>query len=239
MHQLLLRTQVRFAFTVCVLVGLVAGCAGAQEQAIIRNYFNASRYNDTATIGNIAMVRFDPQVDGIVRTPTVESVEEEQRRPLRVRELAQAVSDARAAEEEFTTRKVEYQDEHVDAIGRVLEAESEGRDIASRDLEVQEAWTAWREETRQHAKMVSDAQATLNEESAVAELSLFDPNNPIDLTQYDGELILKRVTIAATVETPDDQQVERTMVVTLETVQLTEGPDGMPLQGRWIITGLE
>ncbi len=86
--------------------------------------------------------------------------------------------------------------------------------------------------------MVSDAQATLNEESVVAELSLFDPNNPIDLTQYDGELISKRVTISATVETPDDQRVERTMVVTLETVQLT-GPDGVALEGRWIITGLE
>jgi hypothetical protein len=239
MHQLLLRTQVRFAFTVCVLVGLVAGCAGAQEQAIIRNYFNASRYNDTATIGNIAMVRFDPQVDGIVRTPTVESVEEEQRRPLRVRELAQALSDARAAEEEFTTRKVEYQDEHVDAIGRVLEAESEGREVARRDLEVQEEWTTWRDETRQYARTLSDAQAQLNDESAVAELSVFDPNTPIDLTQYDGELFLKRVTIVATVEMPDEQRDEREMVVTLERVELTGGPDGMSLQGRWIITALE
>jgi hypothetical protein len=238
MHQLLLRTQVRFAFTVCVLVGLVAGCAGAQEQAIIRNYFNASRYNDTATIGNIAMVRFDPQVDGIVRTPTVESVEEEQRRPLRVRELAQALSDARAAEEEFTTRKVEYQDEHVDAIGRVLEAESEGREVARRDLEVQEEWTTWRDETRQYARTLSDAQAQLNDESAVAELSVFDPNNPVDLTQHDGELLSKRVTIAATVETPDSQEIDRTMVVTLEKVELT-GLDGVMLDGRWIITGLE
>ena len=239
MHQLLLRTQVRFAFTVCTLVGLVAGCAGGEEQALIRNYFNASRYNDTATIGNIAMVRFDPQVDGIVRTPDVESVEEEQPRPLRVRELDQALSDARAAEEEFTDRKITYQDENEDAIGRVLEAESEGGEVASRDLEVQEAWTTWREETRQHAKMVSDAQVTLNEESAIAELSVFDPNTPIDLTQYDGELFLKRVTIAATVEMPDEQRDERIMVVTLEKVELTGGPDGMSLDGRWIITRLE
>ncbi len=238
MHQPLFRTHVLFAFTVCALAGLVAGCAGGQEQAIIQGYFTASRVNDTATLGNIAMVRFDPQVDGVVRRPGVDSVAEEQRRPLRVRELDQAISDARAAEEEFTTRKISYQDENVDAIGRVLEAESEGREVARRDLEVQEAWTTWREETRQHAKMVSDAQATLNDESEVAELSVFDPNNPIDLTQYDGELISKRVTIAATVETPDGQEVERTMVVTLETVQLT-GPDGVPLQGRWIITGLE
>ena len=239
MHQLLFRTHVRFAFTVCALAGLVAGCAGGPEQALIRNYFNSSRYNDTATLGNIAMVRFDPQVDGVVRTPNVQSVEEEQRRPLRVRELDQALRDARAAEQEFTTRKIEYQDENVDAIGRVLEAESEGREVASRDLEVQEEWTTWREETRQHAKMVSDGQASLNEESAVAELSLFDPNNPIDLTQYDGELISKRVTIAATVEMPDGQRVDRTMVVTLETVQLTGGPDGAALQGLWIITGIE
>ena len=86
--------------------------------------------------------------------------------------------------------------------------------------------------------MLSDAQAQLNDESAVAELSVFDPNNPIDLTQYDGELVSKRVTIAATVETPDDQQVDRTMVVTLEKAELT-GPDGVLLEGRWIITGLE
>ena len=109
------------------------GCAGGPEQAIIRNYFIASRVNDTATLGNIAMVRFDPQVDGVVRSPNVQSVEEEQRRPLRVRELDQAVRDARAAEEEFTARKIEYQDENVDAIGRVLEAESEGREVARRD----------------------------------------------------------------------------------------------------------
>ena len=170
--------------------------------------------------------------------PTCKAWKRSSAAPLRVRELDQAVRDARAAEEEFTARKIEYQDENVDAIGRVLEAESEGREVARRDLEVQEAWTAWREETRQHAKMVSDAQATLNEESAVAGLSVFDPNNPIDLTQYDGELLSKRVTISATVETPDDQRVDRTMVVTLETVQLT-GQDGELLEGRWIITALE
>ena len=237
MHQPLFRAHVLFAFAVCALAGLVAGCAGGEEQAIIRNYFVASRVNDTATLGNIAMVRFDPRVDGVVRNPSVESVAEEQRRPVRIRELDQALEDAIAAEEEFTTRKIAYQDENVDAINRVLEAEGESRDVARRDLEVQEAWTTWRDETRQHAKMVSDAQVTVNDESAVAELSVFDPINPIDLSQYDGEAFSKRVTISATVETPDGQQVDRAMVVTLERVQLT-GPDGM-LEGRWIITELE
>lgn len=238
MHQPLFRTHVLFAFAVCAFAGLVAGCSGGPEQVIIQSYFTASRYNDTSMLGGMAMVRFDPDVDGIVRSPRVQDVAAEQRRPVRVRELDQALRDARAAEEEFTARKIEYQDENVDAIGRVLEAESEDREMARRDLEVQEAWTTWREETREHAKMVSDAQATLNEESAVAELSVYDPNNPIDLTQYDGELISKRVTVEATVQTPDDQRVERTMVVTLESAQLT-GPDGMLLPFRWIVTGLE
>ncbi len=124
MHQPLFRTHVLFAFTVCALAGLVAGCAGGQEQAIIRNYFTASRVSDTATLNNIAMVRFDPQVDGVVRSPNVESVAEEQRRPLRVRELDEAVMDERAAEEEFTARKIAYQDEDVGAIGRVLDRSS-------------------------------------------------------------------------------------------------------------------
>ena len=228
----------RFAFAVCALAGLVAGCAGGQEQAIIRNYFVASRVNDVSTLGNIAMVRFDREVDGVVRSPTVESVTEEQRRPVRIREFDQAVMDARAAEEEFTARKIAYQDENVAAISRVLEAESEDREVASRDLEAQEEWTTWRDETRQYARALSDAQAQLNDESAVAELSVFDPNNPVDLTQYDGELLSKRVTIAATVETPDSQEIDRTMVVTLEKVELTD-QDGVMLDGRWIITGLE
>ena len=235
MHRLTSTTHMRCALAIGALAGLGAGCTGP-EQPIIRNYFTASRVNDTATLGNIAMVRFDPREDGTVQSFSIESVVEE-RRALRISELSKALMDAQAAEGEFTERKREYQDENVVAINRVLEAEREGRQVGRGDLEVQEAWTTWRDETMEHSKMVSDGQAELNSESAVAELSVFDPNNPVDLTQYEGDLILKQVTITARGRTPDDQELNQTMVVAMQQVQLT-GTDGLELEGRWIITGL-
>ena len=236
MHRPTSTTHMRYALVICVLAGLVAGCAGGPEQAIIRNYFTASRVNDTATLGNIAMIRFDPREDGTVQSFSVESVVEE-RRALRIRELSTALMDEQAAEEEFTERKRAYQDENVTAINRVLEAERGGRQVARGDRDVQEAWTTWRDETMEHAKMVSVAQAGLNSESAVAGLSVFDPNNPVDLTQYEGDLISKDVTITARGRTPDDQELNQTMVVTMQQVQLT-GTDGQELEGRWVITAI-
>ena len=238
MHRPKSATRVRCAFAICALAGLVVGCAGGPEQATIRNYFTASRVNDTATLGNIAMVRFDRQEDGTVQSFSIESVNE-RGRALRMRELSQAVLDMTAAEDEFTERKKEYQDENFDAINRVLEAEREDGKVARGDVEVQEVWTTWRQETMGHAKAVSDAQAELSSETAVAELSMFDPTNPIDVTEYDGDLISKDVTITARVRAPDDQEeVDQPMVVTMEQVHLT-GPDGQQLEGRWVITGLE
>ena len=237
MHRPKSATRVRCAFVICALAGLMVGCAGGPEQATLRNYFTASRVNDTTTLGNIAMVRFDPQEDGTVQSFSVESVNERSR-PLRMRELSQAVLDATAAGDEFTERKTEYQDENFDAINRVLEAERGDGDVARGDLEVQEAWTTWRQETMEHAKALADAQAELGRETSVAELSLFDPNDPIDVTEYDGDLISKDVTITARVRSSDDEEVDQPMVVTMEQVHLT-GADGQLLEGRWVITGLD
>lgn len=225
------------AFMLCALAVLAVGCSGGPEQAILRNYFTASRVNDSATLGNIAMVRFAPDQEGTVQNFSVENVVEEIR-ALRMQEMSQALEDATNFEDEFTDQKIAYQDENVEAINRVLEAEGGDGDVARRDLEVQEEWTKWRDDTMAHAKAVSDAQAQLTEETAVAELSLFDPNNPIDVTGLAGDLILKNVTIAASVRTPDAQEMDETMIVTMEQVQLT-GADGEMLQGRWVITGIE
>ena len=225
------------AFMLCALAVLAVGCSGGPEQAIIRSYFTASRVNDSATLGNIAMVSFAPDQEGTVQNFSVENVVEEIR-VLRMQEMSQALEDATNSEDEFTELKIAYQDENVEAIGRVLEAEVGDGNVARRDLEVQEAWTKWREDTMVHAKAVSDAQAQLTAETAVAELSLFDPSNPIDVTGLAGDLTSKDVTIQASVKTPDAQEIDQTMVVTLERVQLT-GADGAMLEGRWVITGIE
>lgn len=224
------------AFVTGLLAGLVSGCGGGEEQALIRNYFTAARVNDRTTLGNIATVPFDPQQDGVVMSPSVESVAPEERRPLRTRELAEALQKARADEEAFNTKKKEYQDANFEAITRVLETERANKPVTARDRDVQAAWTKWREDTMQHAKAISDAQRALNEESEVASASVADPNNPVDVTTFDGELITKQVTINGTVR-KGEQREDRTMNVTMQRAIL-QGKDGQMIEGRWIITAI-
>ena len=212
----------------------VSACGGGgAERMLIRSYFLAARLNDRPTLNNIAMVAFDPSEDGTVRTFSIDNVGEEMSRPLQLRELSEALMKMEQAETDFTDEKVTYQDENFEAINRVLEAERNGEDVARGDVEVQEAWTDWRTRTIEHAKMVSGARVELNEEQNAASLSMFDPNNPLDLTEYDGELLTKDVSITATVEL-DGNETERSMVITLQKAALT-GSDGAMIEGSWVI----
>ena len=221
-----------FVLFVTPLVALfVSACGGSgAEQRLLRSYFLASRLNDRPTLNNIAMVRFE---GGTVSTFSIENVAEEQSRPLRTKALSMALEEARTQEDEFTAEKVAYQDENFEAINRVLEAERDDDDVARRDVEVQEAWTGWRDRTMEHARTVSDAQLQLNNEQNAASLSLFDPNNPLDLTQYEGELLTKDVSITANVEM-DGVESERSLVVTLQKAVVT-GTDGMVVEGGWVV----
>ena len=216
--------------------GMATGCGGGGEEAdIISRFFSASRMGDRTTAGNIAMVAFDPEVDGRVGSFDVISVEEEQRRPLRMRELAQQVTDARANQQSHGGEMKLYQDDNLDAIARVIEAERAGDSVARRDEEVQAAWTTWREESQANQGAVSDAERALLDESQIAEISVFDPSNPIDVSQYEGELLSKEITIEAAV-TMGDSSTDRTMVIVLQKVELGSGED--MIDGRWIITSL-
>ncbi|MDP6579659.1 MAG: hypothetical protein QF681_03300 [Vicinamibacterales bacterium] len=215
----------------------VSACGGGGgEQALIRSYFLAARLNDRPTLNNIAMVRFDPTEDGSASGVSVVSIAETQRRSLRIKELNQALADAQQADEDFNAEMVEYQDENFDAINRVLAAERDEEDVARRDIEVQEAWTEWRNKTMEHSKTVSDAQVALTREQNAASLSMFDPNNPLDLTQYDGELLTKEVSITADVEL-NGSESERSMVVTLQQAVMT-GSDGVVIEGAWVIANI-
>ena len=213
---------------------LVSACSGSgAERTLIRAYFVAARTGDRTTLNNIAMVAFDPREDGTVSTFSIESVAEEQRRPLRLKELSAALITAQQAEDDFTAEKVAYQDEQFDAINRVLLAEREGEDVARRDVEVQEAWTDWRTRTIEHAKMVSGARVELSNEENAASLSVFDPSTPLEVTEYDGELLTKDVSVTASVEL-DGTESERSMVITLQKAVLI-GSDGTEIEGRWVI----
>jgi len=225
-------------FVLFVSALLVSACGGTgAEQTLIRTYFQAARVNDRVSLGNIAMFAWSTQEQGAVSRPNVESVSEEQRRPLLMMDLNQALSDARETEEVFTQEKIAYQDENFDAINRVLEAEQAEEDVRRADEEVQEAWTDWRNRTIEHSRTVSDALAELSSEQNEAELSMFDPNNPLDLTQYNGELVTKEVQVTARVDR-EGNETEETMTVLLQMAILSQDGGGEPLEGRWVIRNI-
>ena len=46
--------------------GLLTACGGGGEElSLVRAFFTASRYNDRSTLGNMTMVFFTPEEDGI------------------------------------------------------------------------------------------------------------------------------------------------------------------------------
>ena len=57
--------------------------------------------------------------------------------------------------------------------------------------------------------------------------------NPLELTEYDGELLTKEVSITANVEL-DGTESERALVITLQKAVLI-GSDGTTIEGGWKI----
>jgi hypothetical protein len=215
-------------------LGLVAACgATGPEQTLVRTYFNASNVTDRGSLANITMYAWNVAEMGTVTNPSVTNVSEERSRPMRVKELVDAVADAVAAEEEFTAEKIVYQNENFDAINRVLEAEREETDVASRDSDVQEAWTDWRSRTMEFTKAVSDAQQALSAERNTAFLSV-QATNP-DLAQFDGEIFTKEVDVTATV-TLNGAETEKQLTVTMQRTILENGEE--PIEGRWVIANV-
>jgi hypothetical protein len=168
-----------------------AGCGGGDEQKLLQQYFQAAKLRDQATLTNIATVSYNPQQRGTVQSFEVTNVSPEQKRPLELATLRKIHDDAVAADDEFSKRKKTYQDDNIEAIDRVIKAERTNARLSGRDAEVQAAWTKWRQEMSEHAKKVQDARQALASERIVAEVSAFSSRNPVDVTEYNGELASK------------------------------------------------
>jgi hypothetical protein len=212
----------------------VAGCTGSAEQPILQKFFQASRLRDNLTLGNIATVSFDPREDGQVTSFTIIEVSADRTQELHLRALAKEQDEARAADDDFTKRKKAYFDANLEAIDRAIRAERANAKLKGKDLEIQQAWNKWREETSQIAKRVSDARAKLTAERGIAELSASDPQSPIDATKYDGEIVQKDVTIDAQVRPPSGAATSKRLVITLQRARLKA--DGKEITGRWLVT---
>ena len=110
----------------------------------IGSAFRASGMRDDQTLANFAVVTFDPKTEGQVTGFNIVSVSEPTQTPLKIKELNKGVEDAVAADKEFNDRKKAYQDGHVEALKRVLEAERTGKKVSGGDAGVQAEWTKWR-----------------------------------------------------------------------------------------------
>jgi hypothetical protein len=215
---------------------LSSACSYSPEQDLLKKYFQAAKLRDTGTLSNIATVNFSPDQEGVVQNFTVVSSGEEQRRPLKLKELAAAEAAARSAEEDFNKQKRAYQDANLEGIERVLKAEAAGKSIARTDTAVQTAWSKWREDTKQFSEKLAEARRALSAERRLVEPSVNGPRNAVDPTQYEGELITKDLVIRANVKKGDAPAQERELNVRLTKADLKNGPDGKSVEGRWIIT---
>lgn len=221
--------------SVAVLLLAAAGCSGGPEEPILTQYFTASRLRDNTTLASFSTVAFEPREQGTISSFTIQSVAPEQRRPLNTKALAKQQDDAKAADAEYTKRKEAYQTANLDAIKRVLDAKAKKAPVRGRDAEVQAAWTKFLEEGAQVSRRVYEARRQLASETSIAAMSVADPRAPVDLTKYDGEIVSKDVTIAAPVRLPNDQTVQKTLIVTLQRAELR---GDHPISGRWIVTGI-
>lgn len=219
--------------------GFLTACGGGGEEAqLIRAFFQASRFNDRSTVGNMSMVFFPPEEEGIASSPSIDSMQEEQRVPLRMQELNEALVDAREAEEEFRAEKKMYQDENEEGIARIIEAQRAEEDVAGADEEIQEMWASLVDEERSYARRVSDATAEVNAAVQIANASVFDPSNPINVTEYDGEIVTKDLTVTASVEM-DGSSSDRTMMITIQKAEIRGGESDELVASRWIITSID
>jgi len=215
---------------------VMGACGGSEEQQLLNKYFQASRMRDNATLGNIATVSFSPTEQGIVQSFEVVKLGPEEKVPLKLRELKATEEEARKADEAFNKEKRAYQDANLDAIERVLKAERENAKLKGKDLEVLTAWTKWRDDSQTSSGKLAAARQALAAERGIAEISAFDARDPVDPTQFDGDLITKEMVLKAKVKKGEAAAADQDLHVRMERVDLRNCPNGQTVAGRWVIT---
>lgn len=236
--------SLRIVIAPALILAIVAmtGCAtgGGEENTTLRKYFNASRMRDNATLANIATVAFDPDTHGQVQGFSVVSASPDQVTPLTLKQHQAELKAAQDAEAEFSKKKKEYQDANTEAIDRILKAEAANKPLKGKDADIQKEWTKWRDETKTFAAKVTEARKTLNVDRPVVEISVMDPREPVIVTDYDGDLSTKELTIDAKVKAADGTTSQKQFVFTIQraTLKGITGKDGKPrdMVGRWVIT---
>lgn len=234
----------RFVLTCAAVVAaasalvVTSACSGySAEQQILRKYFQANQLRDQSTVGNVAIVEFDPMADGTVQSFDVTGVSPERTTKLNIKQYAEDFKKAKDDNDAFMKEVNKYQKDNAVEIDRVTKAAESKKPLRGKDAELHTAWTKWVADRVEHTAKLTDARRKLASETRVAELSTFNALKPIDINEYEGDLFAKDVTVVAKVKRPDGAVVDKTLVVTMEKATL-KGPAG-ERDGRWIITDIK
>jgi hypothetical protein len=232
------RRSLECAILASALTFVTSCSGGGSEKKLLDDFFRASRVRDNVTLGNFATATFDPRTDGIVQGFEIVTISNEKVTPLPLKKYVKAVEDAKAADAAFSTEKRAFQNANIVAIDRVLKTQAAGKAVSSKDRSVKEAWDKWSTDAITHKKAVSAAQRQLNDARGIAELSLSRPNGPTaDASQYDGQMVMKEVTLNATVRDSKGQIATKPLKATLHRA-LMKDEKGQDLKGRWIVTSV-
>lgn len=237
------KTSVYLLASMVLAVAALSACSSqyASEENLVRQFFRASGLRDSQTLANFATVSFDSKTEGTVGTGDFEvtAVSPERTEPLRVIEASKALQDAEAANKAFNEKKKTYQDANMEAIDRVLKAESAGRKLTGKDAQIQAEWTKWRDETGAEAKKVSAARAALAGSRPIAEMSLMaNAGSPTPtIEELNGNLVSKDISVTANVRGADGTTTSKNYVLTAQRAVVKT--DKGERQGKWIITAIK
>lgn len=231
-----LNTRLWLIVPVLLLAVVAVACGGSgEEKNLLNKYFMASKMADNLTLANIATVSFDPKTDGQMQTFSILSVTEPTSTPLELKANAAALQTVIAEEKAFTERKKAYQDEHTEAIERILKAEGKNQPVRGKDADILKEWNTFLEEQAVISKKLSESRRRASAGRGLVEISIQDQRDPIDVTAFEGVLITKDVTIEGRVKPESGDAVTKKFTFTLKQAVLAN-VNGKDRAGRWVVT---
>jgi hypothetical protein len=235
-----IRESLAIALVLAPLALLAAACSSRPpEHQFLSQFFRAARTRDNETLAMISAVKLDPRAQGEVSDFDITNVSEERRTPLDLKGLLAARQKAIDDEADFRKRRLDFESKNRPALEAIAKME---RDPAAKFTPVQQQlkaeWDKWKADAIAVTKATAAARAAVNMGTGPAEASLTQPGQPaFSADKFSGDLISKDITLDAQVKTPDNQTVQKTLIVTIQRVEGTQ--DGAQRSGKPIVARIQ
>lgn len=232
----MLRAALRFSLLLLPIALLEVACSRPPEQQMLGQFFRAAKNRDNTTAALMSTVGLDPRTQGTIEDFSITSVGAERREPLPYKALMEAAEKARQEEADFQRRKKEYSDANLKTIEEILKIENQPNvKFTPAQAKVKPEWDKWRADTAMYVKNLSAAQAAVTGATALPDASLSQPGQAkFDLKAFDGEMVSKDVVIKAKVKSPEGQETDKDLTITLSKVVGSQA--GAARDGKWIVT---